>query len=92
MAFSSDVPKEEQGWIFRIIKSLLFMSRRDFFAALFCVLALLNNIAGMYWFLTIGSVFICAGIFGFAGQMLRTRGAWANTPATDTDKMVEKAD
>lgn len=92
MAFSSDVPKEDRGLLYKIIKPLLFMSRRDFFAALFCVLALLNNIAGMYWFLTIGSVFICVGIFGFAGQMLRTRGAWANTPASDADKMVEKAD
>lgn len=93
VAFSSDVPEDERGWVFKICKSLLFMSRRDFFAALFCVLALLNSIEGMYWYLTIGSGFLCAGIFGFAGQMLRTRGAWANTPvAADPAKMAEKAD
>ncbi|MDA0710050.1 MAG: NTP transferase domain-containing protein [bacterium] len=92
MAFSSEVPEDERGWVFRVCKSLLFMSRRDFFAALFCVLALTDNIAGMYWFLTIGSGFLCAGIFGFAGQMMRTRGAWANTPVVDADKLAEKAD
>jgi CDP-L-myo-inositol myo-inositolphosphotransferase len=91
-SFSSDVPEEERGWVFRVCNALLFMSRRDFFAALFCVLALLNSISAMYWYLTLGSVFVCAGIFGFAGQMMRTRGAWANATASDTGKMVEKAD
>lgn len=93
MAFSSDVPEEERGWLFRMCNTLLFMSRRDFFAALFCVLALLNSIEGMYWFLTVGSGILCAGIFGFAGQMLRSRGAWANAAAAnEAEEMVEKAD
>lgn len=92
-AFSSDVPEEERGWLFRICNSLLFMSRRDFFAALFCVLALANSISAMYWFLTIGSVLLCAGIFGFAGQMVRTRGGWAtSSSATEAEKIAEKAD
>jgi phosphatidylglycerophosphate synthase len=91
-SFSSDVPEDERGWVFRVCNSLLFMSRRDFFAALFCVLALLNSIAGMYWYLTIGSVFVCAAIFGFVGQMMRTRGGWATATVSGVDKMVEKAD
>ncbi|MDP6037592.1 MAG: NTP transferase domain-containing protein [Candidatus Latescibacteria bacterium] len=93
MAFSSDVPEDERGWFHRLCMSLKFVSRRDFFAAFFCTLALVNSIAGMYWFLVIGSVFLTAGIFGFGGQMLRTHGAWAGSTGNVSDeKLGEKAD
>ena len=90
MAFSSDVPESERGWFHRMCMSLKFISRRDFFAAFFCSLALVNSIAGMYWFLVIGSAFLTAGIFGFGGQMLRARGALAG--GVDEAKLGEKAD
>ena len=38
-------------------------------------MAVANSIAGMYWFLVLGSALLTAGIFGFGGQMLRARGA-----------------
>jgi len=92
VAFSSDVPEEERGWFFRVCKSMRFVSRRDFFAAFFCALALLNSIEGMYWYLTLGSGILSAAIFGFGGHMLRTRG-WATVPAPgDAGKLAEKAD
>ncbi|MCZ6635531.1 MAG: phosphocholine cytidylyltransferase family protein [bacterium] len=95
MAFSDEVPEAHRSWFHRFCLSIKFVSRRDFFAALFCVFAVLNSIAGMYWFLIIGSIFLCAGIFGFGGHMLRTQGAWpASVPGqSETQKLVsEKAD
>ena len=91
MAFSSDVPEDERGWFFRFCNSLKFVSRRDLFAAFFCILAVTNSIEGMYWFLVIGSGLLSAGILGFGGQMLRTRGIWA-APSTPVgvEKMAEK--
>ena len=88
MAFSSDVPESERGWFHRFCMSLKFVSRRDFFAAFFCTLSVANSIAGMYWFLVIGSALLTAGIFGFGGQMLRARGALN----VDEAKLGEKAD
>ncbi len=89
------MPEAHRSWFHRFCLSIKFVSRRDFFAALFCVFAVLNSIAGMYWFLIIGSIFLCAGIFGFGGHMLRTQGAWpASVPGqSETKKLVsEKAD
>ncbi len=90
MAFSSDVPENERGRFHRFCLSLKFVSRRDFFAAFFCTLALANSMAGMYWFLVIGSALLTAGIFGFGGQMLRARGALPGN--ADDAKLGEKAD
>ena len=90
MAFSTDVPESERGWFHRFCMSIKFVSRRDFFAALFCTLAVANSIAGMYWFLVVGSAALTAGIFGFGGQMLRTHGALPGH--VDEAKFGEKAD
>lgn len=92
MAFSSDVPEEERGWFFRLCNALKFVSRRDFFAAFFCVLALTDNLVGMYWFVVIGSGILSAGIFGFAGHMLRTRGLAPVVVPANPEKLAEKAD
>jgi CDP-L-myo-inositol myo-inositolphosphotransferase len=91
MAFSSDVPEEERGWFFRFCNSAKFVSRRDFFAAFFCVLALANHVVGMYWFMVIGSGLLSAAIFGFGGLMLRTRGLSPAAPNAP-EKLAEKAD
>ena len=90
MAFSNDVPESERGWFHRFCVSIKFVSRRDFFAALFCTLAVGNSIAGMYWFLVVGSAALTAGVFGFGGQMLRTHGALPGP--VDEAKFGEKAD
>lgn len=89
-AFSTDVPESDRGWFHRFCVSIKFVSRRDFFAALFCTLAIGNSIAGMYWFLVVGSALLTAGIFGFGGQILRTHGALPGP--VDEAKFGEKAD
>ena len=95
MAFSNEVPEDQRGWFHRFCTSIKFVARRDFFAAFFCVLALADSIAGMYWFLIIGSGLLCAGIFGYGGHMLRVRDVWPATAAArvETEKLIsEKAD
>ncbi len=76
LAFSGDVPKEKRGWFHRFCCSLKFACRRDFFAALFCLLAIANRLDAIYWIFTTGSILVTAGIFGYAGHMLRTKGVW----------------
>ena len=75
-AFSGDVPKEKRGWFHRFCCSVKFACRRDFFAALFCVLAVANMLDAIYWIFTVGSLLVTAGIFTYAGQMLQTKGVW----------------
>ncbi|MDA0748760.1 MAG: NTP transferase domain-containing protein [bacterium] len=95
MAFSEEVPEDKRGWFHRFSCSFKFAVRRDFFAAMFCVMALLNCLEVMYWMVVIGSTAVTAAIFGYVGYMMHARGAWP-TPASrpvDAEKLVsEKAD
>ncbi len=95
MAFSEEVPQEKRGGFHRVFCSLKFACRRDFFAALFCVLALANCLDAIYWIFTIGSGLVVTAIFGYSGHMLRTRGVWPTTVSNqeETEKLAsEKAD
>jgi choline kinase/phosphatidylglycerophosphate synthase len=94
-AFSEEVPEEKKNWLHRASCSVKFASRRDFFAFMFCVLALANQLAAIYWIVVIGTSLVAAGIFVYAGYMMRARGVWPTTasPQMDTGKLVsEKAD
>ena len=95
MAFSDEVPEDRRGWFYRVASTMKFTSRRDFFAALACVLALLNLLAVMYWIMVIGVTLIATAIFLFAGHMMRARGAWPTvaTGRGEAAKLLsEKAD
>ncbi len=95
MAFSEEVPEDKRGWFYQVCCSFKFACRRDFFAALFCVLAVANCLDAIYWIFTIGSALVAAGIFVHTGHMLRTRGVWptAVSGQAETEKLAsEKAD
>ena len=95
MAFSDEVPEDKRGWFHRFASSLKFASRRDFFAALACVLALMDLLAVMYWLMVIEVTLIAVAIFLFAGHMMRARGAWPTvaTGRVEAEKLFsEKAD
>lgn len=85
LGFSIEVPKTKQGWFHEVCSSIKFVSRRDFFSVVFCIFALVNSVEGMYWFFIIGSTLLCAGIFSYGGQMLRSRGVWG----TEVSSKVE---
>ena len=95
MAFSEEVPKERQGWFHRFCCSVKFGVRRDFFAAVYCVIALTGRLDAIYWTFIVGSVLFCSGVFAYAGYMLRMRGAWpeANAAQGEGEKLASgKAD
>ncbi|MDE2999033.1 MAG: NTP transferase domain-containing protein [Gemmatimonadota bacterium] len=86
MGFSSEVPEERRGYLHRIYCGLKFACRRDFFAALFCVLAVLNCLEAIFWIFVLGSGLVVSAVFGFIGHILRTR-------TTEAEKLVSgKAD
>lgn len=95
MAFAEEVPEERRGWAYRFCCSLKFACRRDFFATLFCGLALLDRLDAIYWIFIFGSGLVVSGVFGYAGYMMRTRGVWpaAVSRQADVEKLAsEKAD
>ncbi|MCY3766956.1 MAG: hypothetical protein OXH06_16165, partial [Gemmatimonadetes bacterium] len=73
MGFSSEVPEGRRGLLHRIYCGLKFACRRDFFAALFCVLAILNCLEAIYWIFVLGSGLVVSAVFGFIGHIMRTR-------------------
>ena len=86
MGFSSEVPEERRGYLHRIYCGLKFACRRDFFAALFCVLALFNCLEAIFWVFALGSGMVVSAVFGFIGHIMRTR-------STEAEKLVSgKAD
>ncbi len=86
MGFSSEVPEERRGYLHRVYCGLKFACRRDFFAALFCVLAVLNCLEAIFWIFVLGSGLVVSAVFGFIGHIMRTR-------ATEAGKLVSgKAD
>ena len=86
MGFSSEVPEERRGHLHRIYCGLKFACRRDFSAALFCVLAVLNCVEAIFWIFVLGSGLVVSAVFGFIGHIMRTR-------TTEADKLVSgKAD
>lgn len=94
-AFSNEVPVEKRGWFHRFSERIKFASRRDYFAAMFCVLALANARWTLYWIYTIGAMIIATAILVFVGHMMRSRGFWPSSAevANDEGKLVsEKAD
>ncbi len=94
-AFSVEVPEEKRGWLHRASCSVKFAFRRDFFALVFCFLALANLLVAIYWIVVIGTALVSAAVFGYAGYMMRARGIWPSTvsPQVEAGKLVsEKAD
>jgi choline kinase/phosphatidylglycerophosphate synthase len=94
-AFSVEVPEEKRGWFHKGACLLKFAVRRDFFALMFCVLALANMLSAIYWIVIIGAGLVAASTFGYSSLMMRSRGFWSSTGASqvDTGKLVsEKAD
>lgn len=94
-AFSDEVPEERRSWFHRFCCSVKFASRRDFFAAMFAVLAVCNCLEAIYWFSVAGSGVAASAILGYVGYMLRTRGVYPEAlPAqVEPEKFVsEKAD
>ncbi len=86
MGFSSEVPEDRRGHLHRIYCGLKFACRRDFFAALFCVLAILNCLEAIFWIFVLGSGLVVSAVFGFIGHIMRTR-------TTEAEKLVSgKAD
>ena len=86
MGFSSEVPEERRGYLHRIYCGLKFACRRDFFAALFCVLAVLNCLEAIFWIFVLGSGLVVSAVFGYIGHIMRTR-------TTEAEKLVSgKAD
>lgn len=86
IGFSSEVPEAHRGRLHRIFCGMKFACRRDFSAALFCVLAVLNCLGAIYWIFVLGSGLVVSAVFGFIGHIMRTR-------TTQTDKLVSgKAD
>ena len=86
MRFSSEVPEEHRGRLHRIYCGLKFACRRDFSAALFCVLAVFNCLEAIFWIFVFGSGLVVSAVFGFIGHIMRTRG-------NEEDKLVSgKAD
>ncbi len=92
--FLDEVPKERRGWFHRVSHHLKFASRRDFFAALFAVLALANARATMFWIFAVGSSLITLSILIYAGHLMRSRGFWpSRSVATPEPELItEKAD
>ena len=92
---SKEVPVEKRGWFHRLSERIKFMARRDYFAAMFCVLALFNARWAIYWIYTLGGMVIAAAILVFVGHMMRSRGFWPSSAVVGSEerKMVsEKAD
>ena len=94
LMFLDEVPEERRGWFHRISQRLKFASRRDFFAALFAVLALADARATMFWIFAVGSSLITLSILIYTGHLMRSRGFWPSRPATgsDAELISEKAD
>jgi CDP-L-myo-inositol myo-inositolphosphotransferase len=94
-AFSNEVPVEKRGWFHRFSERIKFASRRDYFAAMFCVLALLNAWWTILAIYSIGAMTISAAILVFVGHMMRARGFWpsgARAVVEDPKLFSEKAD
>ena len=94
-AFSNEVPEDKRGLFHRFSERVKFASRRDYFAAMFCVLALLNARWTIFWIYTLGAITIASAILYFVGHMMRTRGFWPSTDSVrrNQGKLVsEKAD
>jgi 1L-myo-inositol 1-phosphate cytidylyltransferase / CDP-L-myo-inositol myo-inositolphosphotransferase len=94
-AFSNEVPEEKRGWFHRFSERIKFASRRDYFAAMFCVLAVLNARWTIFWIYQLGAMVISAAILFFVGHMMRSRGFWPSSTASihEQGKLVsEKAD
>jgi hypothetical protein len=87
------VPVERRNWFHRVCHTMKFASRRDFFAAVFCVLFLANAREAVFWTFTVGTFLIAAGILVYAGHMMRSRGFWPSAGAVVSRKLIyEKAD
>lgn len=93
-AFSNEVPVEKRGWFHRFSERIKFAARRDYFAAMFCVLAVLNARWTIFAIYTLGALTIAAAILIFVGHMMRARGFWPSgqSSAEDPKLVSEKAD
>jgi choline kinase/phosphatidylglycerophosphate synthase len=94
-ALSNEVPVEKRGWFHRFSERVKFASRRDFFAALFCVMAVANARWLIFWLYAVAALTISAAILFFVGHMMRTRGLWPSGRQIipeDAKLVSEKAD
>jgi CDP-L-myo-inositol myo-inositolphosphotransferase len=94
VTFLEEVPEERRGWFHRMSQRLKFASRRDFFAAVFATLALVNARELMFWSFTVSASLITLSILVFTGHLMRSRGFWPSRSAStgDTELISEKAD
>ena len=93
-AFSNEVPEEKRGWFHRFSERIKFASRRDYFAAMFCVLAVANARWTIFWIYALGAMTIAAAILIFVGHMMRSRGFWPSSSevtAEESKLVSEKA-
>ena len=94
-AFSNEVPEAKRGWFHKFSERIKFASRRDYFAAMFCVLALANARWTIFWIYALGAITIATAILFFVGHIMRSRGFWPAgvQAATEEAKLFsEKAD
>jgi len=94
-AFSNEVPEEQRGWFHKFSERIKFASRRDYFAAMFCVLAVLNARWAIFWIYGIGAMVIAAAVLFFVGHMMRSRGFWPSSASVGSEEgklISEKAD
>jgi len=85
-AFSTEVPVEKRGWFHRFSERIKFASRRDYFAAMFCVLALFDARMTIYWIYTLGTMTIATAILVFVGHIMRSRGFWPSSAAVGSEE------
>ena len=92
--FLEEVPRERRGWFHRVSDRFKFASRRDFFAALFALLAVMGARATMFWVFAVGSSLITLSILIYTGHLMRSRGFWPSRPVTpvEPELVSEKAD
>ena len=85
-SLSKDVPVEKRGLFHRFSERIKFASRRDYFAAMFCVLSLLNARMTIFWIYSLGAITIATAILFFMGHMMRSRGFWPTADGVVTEK------
>ena len=71
VGFARHVPDSEKGFIYRFMQRYAFIAKRDFFSFFIFVLALLNAIEVVYWFVVIGLHLVAVGVLISQHKMLQ---------------------
>lgn len=66
------IPQEKRGWFYRVSNAIQFVGRRDFYAALFCLLALGNRLDLIYWYFVTGAFLSALVVPKYVQYMVRT--------------------